>query len=212
MCKKLPTRHEMVRIAISMEERGFDWREWGIMNRLGDAGRPIRDYILSYAEDVLDMWEGRAPSRGHNASEIVFIAANNVGRELYKELNYPSRNRMDELLAPPTPWAAEEKAAALNTWRERHSKLPRMSPKLGVFHYSQGHCQRKHYPLFVLTLGGKEMLNENDTPRLDVEQIPDSVEFSLAQTLFREISLAFQDPEVQEDYQRWKAERNKSPI
>ena len=130
MCKKLPTRHEMVRIAISMEERGFDWREWGIMNRLGDAGRPIRDYILSYAEDVLDRWEGRAPSRGHNASEIVFIAANNVGRELYKELNYPSRNRMDELLAPPTPWAAEEKAAALNTWRERHSKLPRMSPKL----------------------------------------------------------------------------------
>lgn len=56
------------------------------------------------------------------------------------------------------------------------------------------------------------MLNENDTPRLDVEQIPDSVEFPLAQTLFREISLAFQDPEVQEDYQRWKAERNKSPI
>lgn len=56
------------------------------------------------------------------------------------------------------------------------------------------------------------MMEEKVFPCLDVKQIPDSVEFSLAQTLFREISLAFQDPEVQEDYQRWKAERNKSPI
>lgn len=56
------------------------------------------------------------------------------------------------------------------------------------------------------------MMEEKDFPRLDVKQIPGSVEFSLAQTLFREISLAFQDPEVQEDYRRWKAERNKSPI
>lgn len=50
-------------------------------------------------------------------------------------------------------------------------------------------------------------MSENDVPRLDVERIPESVKFTLAQTLFQAINLAFQDPEVQEDYQRWKAER-----
>ncbi|WP_217958711.1 hypothetical protein [Acutalibacter muris] len=53
------------------------------------------------------------------------------------------------------------------------------------------------------------MRNENDFPRLDVEQIPTSVKVTLAQTLFQAINLAFQDPEVQEDYQRWKAERSR---
>ena len=53
-------------------------------------------------------------------------------------------------------------------------------------------------------------MNENDFPRLNVEQIPTSVKVTLAQTLFKAINLAFQDPEVQEDYQRWKAERRRS--
>ncbi len=53
-------------------------------------------------------------------------------------------------------------------------------------------------------------MNENDVPRLDVEKIPTSVEVTLAQTLFQAINLAFQDPEVQADYQRWKAERRQS--
>lgn len=52
-------------------------------------------------------------------------------------------------------------------------------------------------------------MNENDVPRLDVERIPESVKFTLAQTLFQAINLAFQDPEVQADYQRWKAERSR---
>ena len=51
-------------------------------------------------------------------------------------------------------------------------------------------------------------MNENDFPRLNVEQIPTSVKVTLAQTLFKAINLAFQDPEVQADYQRWKAERS----
>ncbi len=52
-------------------------------------------------------------------------------------------------------------------------------------------------------------MNENDFPRLDVNKVPNSVEVTLAQTLFQAINLAFQDPEVQEDYQRWKAERSR---
>lgn len=52
-------------------------------------------------------------------------------------------------------------------------------------------------------------MNENDFPRLDVEQIPTSVKVTVAQTLFKAINLAFQDPEVQADYQRWKAERSR---
>lgn len=53
------------------------------------------------------------------------------------------------------------------------------------------------------------MRNENDFPRLNVNKVPNSVEVTLAQTLFKAINLAFQDPEVQEDYQRWKAERSR---
>ncbi len=52
-------------------------------------------------------------------------------------------------------------------------------------------------------------MNENDVPRLDVERIPERVKFTLVQTLFKAINLAFQDPEVQADYQRWKAERSR---
>ena len=52
-------------------------------------------------------------------------------------------------------------------------------------------------------------MNENDFPRLDVNKVPNSVKVTLAQTLFEAINSAFQDPEVQEDYQRWKAERSK---
>lgn len=54
------------------------------------------------------------------------------------------------------------------------------------------------------------MVNENDFPRLDVNKVPNSVKLTLAQTLFQAINLAFQDPEVQADYQRWKAERRQS--
>ena len=53
-------------------------------------------------------------------------------------------------------------------------------------------------------------MNENDFPRLDVNKVPNSVKVTLAQTLFKAINLAFQDPEVQEGYQRWKAERSKN--
>ena len=52
-------------------------------------------------------------------------------------------------------------------------------------------------------------MNENDFPRLDVAKVPSSVKVTLAQTLFQAINLAFQDLEVQADYQRWKAERSK---
>ena len=53
-------------------------------------------------------------------------------------------------------------------------------------------------------------MNENDFPRLDVEKIPTSVKVTLAQTLFQAINLAFQDPEVQADYQCWKEERRQA--
>lgn len=53
-------------------------------------------------------------------------------------------------------------------------------------------------------------MNENDVPRLDVDKVPTSVKVTLAQTLFKAINLAFKDPEVQADYQRWKAERRQS--
>lgn len=53
-------------------------------------------------------------------------------------------------------------------------------------------------------------MNENDVPRLDVAKVPTSVKVTLAQTLFHAINLAFQDPKVQADYQRWKAERRQS--
>lgn len=79
----------------------------------------------------------------------------------------------------------------------------------GIFHRSQAYYQREHYFLFDFVDGGGETVNENDFPRLDVDKVPISVKATLAQTLFKAINLAFQDPEVQEDYQRWKAERSR---
>lgn len=42
---------------------------------------------------------------------------------------------------------------------------------------------------------------------INPEEIPATVGMILAQTLLPDLQRAYEDPEIQADYQRWKAER-----
>lgn len=47
-------------------------------------------------------------------------------------------------------------------------------------------------------------------PRVITKEIPESVQFTLAQAAFEAIRRDFEQPEVREDYERWKAARAKA--
>lgn len=47
-------------------------------------------------------------------------------------------------------------------------------------------------------------------PRVITKEIPPSVRFTLAQAAFEAIKRDFEQPEVREDYERWKAARAKA--
>ncbi|MCD7829072.1 MAG: hypothetical protein LUG58_01395 [Clostridiales bacterium] len=44
-------------------------------------------------------------------------------------------------------------------------------------------------------------------PHINISEIPEHVKYSLAKTVYEAVQKAFQDPEFQEGYQRWKTER-----
>ncbi len=50
-------------------------------------------------------------------------------------------------------------------------------------------------------------VNTGTTPRIKVSAIPQGPKTSIAQVVFEAIQMDFQRPEIQEDYQRWKAQR-----
>lgn len=47
-------------------------------------------------------------------------------------------------------------------------------------------------------------------PHVNTKEIPPSVQFTLAQAAFEAIKRDFEQPEVREDYERWKAARAKA--
>lgn len=99
-----PSRHEMVRAAIYMEKRGFDWNEWNIVSRLCGSSKAIRKYILAYIKDALDMWDGLEPTVGSNNCEIAYIAAFHSFCATRKEVY--SEQRADALArSKPEPWS-----------------------------------------------------------------------------------------------------------
>ena len=99
-----PSRHEMVRAAIYMEHRGFDWKEWNTISRLCGSSKAIRQYILAYVKDALDMWDGLVPTRGSNSHEIAYIAAFHSFCTTRKEIH--SEQRADALARmKPESWS-----------------------------------------------------------------------------------------------------------
>lgn len=125
-----PTRHEMVRAAILMEQSGFDWNEWATMDKICKSSKSIRDYILSYAKDVIDMFEGLEPTKGRFSYEIAFIAASHAQKSAYKQMGSVPKERITALLEPPAPWTDEEYEKAWKAYCQRHPGTPKITAKL----------------------------------------------------------------------------------
>ena len=54
-----------------------------------------------------------------------------------------------------------------------------------------------------------EIVLVGEMPVCDPSKIPAGTRRVIGKTLFEAVAAAFQDPAVQEDYQRWKAERER---
>lgn len=125
-----PSRHDMVQAAIFMERRGFDWNEWPVVARLCDSDLQIRHYILAFAKECLDAWEGLAPSRGRFSYEIAAIAASNAYVNAYKELQNSPKEYVSNLMEPPAPWTEQEQEAYWMAYQQRHPHRCRITSKL----------------------------------------------------------------------------------
>lgn len=125
-----PDRYMMIKAAILMERSGFNFNEWTIMARLCDSAYPIRQYILSFAEECLEAFEGLAPTRAHYAYEIAAIAANNVYKKAIAEMPRFSGERIARLMEPPAPWTQEEAARHRAEYYKRHPDSYRVTARL----------------------------------------------------------------------------------
>lgn len=125
-----PSRENMVRAAIYMEQVGYDWSEWRAVARLCRASKAIRGFILSYVQDILDMWEGLEPHRGCFNYEIALIAADHAWTKAYQEMGCVPKERIRALLEPPAPWTQEEREAAWRNYQMRQSDNYRVTAKI----------------------------------------------------------------------------------
>lgn len=57
-----------------------------------------------------------------------------------------------------------------------------------------------------------EIILVGEVPVCDPAKIPTATARVVGQTIFNAVAQAFQSPEVQEDYRRWKAERERRRI
>lgn len=100
------------------------------MARLCDSSPAIRKYILSFADECLNAFEGTIPHRGHRNCEIALIAAFNTYEKARKEIGRVPSRYIDSLLEPPEPWAPEQEEMARAAYRENHPDTHRVSAKL----------------------------------------------------------------------------------
>lgn len=125
-----PSRQNMVKAAILMERRGFTCKEWSVMARLCDSSAAIRGYILSFADECLNAFDGTIPHRGHRNCEIALIAAFNVYEKTQREIGRVSAGYIDSLLEPPEPWTQEQEEMAWEIYQANHPDNYRVSAKL----------------------------------------------------------------------------------
>lgn len=115
-----PSRQVMVKAAIFMERRGFTFSEWTIIWRLCDSSAAIRGYILGFAAECLDAFEGQIPHRGHHNYDIALIAAHHIFIKAIKDMGRVSHEYIDALLEPPEPWTPAQEEKAQQLFREYH--------------------------------------------------------------------------------------------
>lgn len=125
-----PSRQDMISASVFMEHRGFTYGEWSIMVSLCDSDVEIRRYILAFAKECLDAWNGLAPSRGRFSYEIAAIAASNAYANACKEMrNYP-KEYIGKLMEPPAPWSEEQTEEKWKAYYKEHPHRWRMTAKL----------------------------------------------------------------------------------
>lgn len=125
-----PSRQDMISASVFMEQRGFTYREWSIMASLCDSDVEIRQYILAFAKECLDAWNGLAPSRGRFSYEIAAIAASNAYANARKEMrNYP-KEYIGKLMEPPVPWSKEQTEEKMEAYFKNHPRRWRMTANL----------------------------------------------------------------------------------
>lgn len=99
------------------------------MVSLCDSDVEIRRYILAFAKECLDAWNGLAPSRGRFSYEIAAIAASNAYANARKEMrNYPEEY-ISKLMEPPAPWSKEQTEEEWKAYYKEHPHRWRMTAK-----------------------------------------------------------------------------------
>ena len=114
-----PDRYAAIDIAYLIEKRGFTWDELKVCRMLADSSKAIREFIIGYAKDTLDMWEGLKPCAGHDAYEIAFIAAHNAEEYAKSKISGANTHKLASLLVAPDPWDDEQKAKAFDDYYDR---------------------------------------------------------------------------------------------
>ena len=120
-----PDRYAAIDIAYLIEKRGFTWDELNVLRMLADSSKAIREYIIDYAKDTLDMWEGLKPHAGHDAGEIAFIAAHHAEELARSRISDANTHKLASLLVAPDPWDDEQKKEALcDYYNRKRSRTP----------------------------------------------------------------------------------------
>ena len=158
-----PSRQDMISAAILMEQKGFRWDEWSTMVKLCDSDLQIRQYILSFAKDCLDMWEGLVPNKGHFDHEIAFIAAYHINKKILKEMAHYSDEQLHALLDPPDPWTEEQTEKKWRAYLERHPYRRRVTTKLlEKLEQEAAAIYHEPYTTHLIPLAWREGRHRND--------------------------------------------------
>ena len=124
-----PSRHAMVYAAISMESVGYDWQEYDIIPRLCMSSKAIRQYILPFVKNTLDMWDGLKPKKGMYNYEIAYVAAFRLFCDLRRKIN--NEKLADELASKPFPkWTQEQYSEALESYLKQHKRTGNVTTAL----------------------------------------------------------------------------------
>ncbi len=107
-------RYDAIQLPLAVEKRRLRREEYITLLRIAQSSAAVREYILEYAKDLLDSWDGLKPHKGAYAYEHAFVAASHAQEYAYSKMNSYERadERIKDLLSDPEEWSAERKRQA----------------------------------------------------------------------------------------------------
>ncbi len=147
-----PDRYNAVDIAYLIEKRGYTWEELRVLRMLADASSAIREYIIEYAKDALESWEGLKPHTGHCAPDIAYVAAHHAEEYAISKMGGVDPRKLAALLNDPEPLDNEHRGKALNRTRSRTpgkliEAMEDMDPTIrggNVIDFNQAKAKKRH--------------------------------------------------------------------